>query len=280
MQLRAVLTLLSFGLPAALGCGTTASEPPVVDPTVLDGWCAVDEADFSFFVTSMAALWALSGDDIDDMSGGFGGNFGGIEGADAICSAIGAATGHGDRDWRAFLSATDDGSGGAVHAIDRIGDGPWTDANGRLVAGGVDGLLRDARPDGDAQTVEDLPDECGVPISALGDAHDVITASDEDGRLASTDPQYTCNDWTADSGGVGLRAGGGGSSEGVLCGHSFPRQGGGPGGGGASGEEWLSDHAVPGCDKGANLVQNGGGEGTSCIGCAGGYGAIYCFAAD
>ncbi len=42
----------------------------------------------------------------------------------------------------------------------------------------------------------------------------------------------------------------------------------------------MSDHAVPGCDRGVNLVQSGGGEGTSCIGCAGGYGAIYCFAAD
>ena len=250
-----------------------------VDPA-LDGWCQVDEPEFSFFVTSMAALWALSGDDVSDLDGGFGGNFGGLTGADAICQKIGTATGHADRTWKAFLSAHDDGDGNVANAIDRIGSGPWTDSNGRLVSEDIAGLLGDDRPDGDARSVDDLPDECGIPLSALGDAHDVVTASDDDGNLASPDnPQASSNSWTADSGGVGSTGGGQGGPGGirgvVMCGHSFPRNTGGPGGN--SGQEWLSDHAMRGCDKGANLIQNGPGEGT-CIGCSGGYGALYCFA--
>ncbi|MCP4868540.1 MAG: hypothetical protein GY898_07455 [Proteobacteria bacterium] len=216
-------TVLAFA-----GCATSSGTPEI-DGTSLNGWCSVESNDFSFFVTSMAGLWALSGDDVSDMDGGFGGNFGGIEGADEICAALGAATGHGDRDRRAFLSATDDGGGAQVHAIERIGEGPWYDANGRLVATGIDGLLADSRPDGDAQTVDDLPDECGVPISALGAAHDVITGSNSQGRLDSTSLATTCNDWTADSGAVGSVGGSGGNTGVVQCGHSFPREAGGPG---------------------------------------------------
>ncbi len=238
------------------------------DDTIADGalagWCTDQSDDFSFFVTSMSALWALSGDDISNLDGGFGGDLGGISGADQICQSIGVATGHGDKTWRAYLSAADDGSGSPVDAIDRIGSGPWYDANGRLVASGLSGLANQTRPDGDAQSVDDLPDECGVPLSALGDAHDVITGSDVAGELDGN----TCSNWTSLSG------------DRVTCGHSFPREGGGPGGGPGGGDDfgayWGSDHPVPGCAKGATLTQ-GAGVG-DCIGCSGGYGAIYCFA--
>jgi len=255
--------------------------------TALGEWCEEQPEEFSFFVTSMLALWTLSGDDINDMNGGFGGDLGGISGADEICQTIGIATGHGHKTWRAFLSATDDGNGSPVHAIDRIGEGPWYDANGRLVANNISGLLTEDRPDGDTQSTDDLPDECGIPISVLGDAHDVITATNDDGQLYSTDPESTCNDWTTSDGSVGSSeepnepTGPGLGS--VMCGHSFPRQAGGPGGGGPGGNgnhdgtKWMSDHPLRGCGKGANLEQNGPGEGT-CIGCSGGYGALYCFA--
>jgi hypothetical protein len=207
----------------------------------------------------MNALWTLAGDPITNLDGGLGGNFGGLAGADAICQTIGEATGHGDQTWRAFLSVTDDGSGSPADAIDRIGAGPWFDANGRMVATGTNGLLGN-RPDGDPQTINDLPDECGVPLTALGDAHDVVTGSNPQGRLASPDPLQTCNDWTAADGELGASP---------ICGHSFPR-------GNGSGLGWASDHPLRGCAKGANLLQNGAGEGV-CIGCAGGYGALYCF---
>lgn len=242
-----------------------------LDPSVLGDWCSDQHEDFSFFVTSMDALWLLSDSAPDDLNGGFGGDFGGIDGADGICQTIAEASGHGDKTWHAFLSATDDGNGSPVHAIDRIGAGPWTDANGRLVASGIAGVLSDDRPDGDAQSVQDLPDECGVPLSFLGDAHDVVTASNREGRLAADDLEATCNDWTTSDGAVGSAGGLGGGGV-VQCGHSFPREGGGD-----RGANWISDHGLRGCGKGANLIQNGAGEGT-CIGCSGGYGALYCFA--
>lgn len=242
------------------------SEPNPLGPD----WCKGQPDDFSFFVTSMDALWELSGSTPGDMNGGFGGDFGGLAGADEICQTIGDATGHGDREWRALLSATDDGNGNPVHAIDRVGQGPWVDANGRTVATGLAGLTAGARPDGDAQTVADLPDECGVPLSALGDAHDVVTGSNTSGMLADPDPDTTCNDWTSSDGNVGS----GGQRGAVMVGHSFPRNPDRP-----NGAQWLGDHPTRGCGKGANLAFDGAGSGT-CIGCAGGYGAIYCFAAD
>jgi hypothetical protein len=127
------------------------------------------------------------------MGQGFGGDFQSLGGADSICQIIGIGAGHGHKRWRAFLSATDDGEGSPVHAIERIGSGPWHDANGRLVAENIDGFLN-TRPDGDLQSVDDLPDECGIPLTSLGDAHDTLTGTDTDGRLRSTDPESTCND--------------------------------------------------------------------------------------
>jgi hypothetical protein len=286
---------LILGMLLAMGCSDQEplSVPDTDDTdhtedhttTALGEWCEEQPEEFSFFVTSMLAIWTLSGDDINNLEGGFGGNLGGIAGADAICQTIGTATGHGHKTWRAFLSATDDGNGNPVHAIERIGEGPWHDANGRLVANNIAGLLADDRPDGDTQSTEDLPDECGIPLSVIGDSHDIITATNEFGELYSSDPESTCNDWTTDDGNVGSSEGGGPGEPdqgSVMCGHSFPREdggGGGPGGGGGGrdGKKWMSDHPLRGCGKGANLIQNGPGEGT-CIGCSGGYGALYCFA--
>jgi len=67
-------------------------------------------AAMSFFVTSNGR--------------GFGGNLGGLAGADAICLQRAAAVGRGDRLWRAYLSAPPSADAPAVHARDRIGRGP------------------------------------------------------------------------------------------------------------------------------------------------------------
>ena len=90
---------------------------------------------FSFFVTSQAAMVALSGN-----AKGFGGDlrFGeadGLTGADKICTqtAERGMAGNG-KTWRAFLSVTKGPGGAAVNAIDRIGNGPWYDRQGRLIA--------------------------------------------------------------------------------------------------------------------------------------------------
>ncbi len=259
----------------------TGSDATLPDTTPPDATLVVDAAadatpdaappgdePFSFFVTSLEAMQRLSGS-----PDGFGGDLGGIEGADGICQTIAEEVGVGHKTWRAFLSVTEGPDGQPIHAIERIGEGPWYDANGRLVSENIEGLLADDRPQGDAQTINDLPDEYGVPLSVLGDSHDIPTGSDQDGRLATNNPADTCHNWTSAADDV--------FPERLMCGHSWPRMGGGgrPGrpGGGRGGAHWLSDHPLRGCSPGVNLVQDGPGSGT-CIGCSGGYGGIYCFA--
>src|SRR5687768_1620379 len=56
---------------------------------------------FSFFVTSLETMRAQSGS-VD----GFGGDLGGLAGADAICQTAAANVGFGGKTWRAFLSVT------------------------------------------------------------------------------------------------------------------------------------------------------------------------------
>jgi hypothetical protein len=66
----------------------------------------------SFFVTSV--------------SQGDGANPGGLAGADAHCQKPASAAGAGNRKWRAYLSTGFiPPSTAAVHARDRIGNGPW-----------------------------------------------------------------------------------------------------------------------------------------------------------
>jgi len=216
------------------------------------GGASSDEP-FSFFVTSLEAMQELSGSE-----DGFGGDlrFGeatGLAGADKICQTIAAKEGFGHKTWRAFLStSTED-------AIDRVGTGPWYDRLGRLIAEDVQGLLGE-RPAGDPDAVNDLPNEKGVQEHTLDsqvDDHDTLTGSDSQGRYLGR-PEDTCNDWTSTTSGR------------PMCGHSWP---GGPS------RNWIEAHSAPGCAPGVNLVQTGGGfGGESCVGCSGGYGAIYCFA--
>ena len=59
------------------------------------------------------------------------GNLGGLAGADAICQGLAQAAGAGDNTWHAYLSTQ---GPGAVNARDRIGAGPWHNANGARIA--------------------------------------------------------------------------------------------------------------------------------------------------
>jgi hypothetical protein len=215
---------------------------------------------FSFFYTSLAAMRRLS-----ESQNGFGGNltFGtasGLEGADKICQSIAAGEGFGSKTWRAFLSVVQGPGGQPVHAIDRIGEGPWYDRNGRLIASTKVGLLTGNRPMGDAQAVRDLVDEQGRgrPTSLPNDTHDVITGSNRQGRLATMNRANTCQDWTSTTG-----------TGSIQVGHSWPSNGSGP--------HWITAHTTRSCAAGVNLVQNGPGNGQS-IGSGGGWGGFYCFA--
>jgi len=198
---------------------------------------------FSFFVTSMAALQAVSGNQNGfggDLSFGETGPGAGLRGADKICTAVAerGLAGNG-KVWRAFLSVTDGGNGTPVNAIDRVGTGPWYDRLGRLVAN-AKADLANTRPVGaDAMIIKDLPNEDGVPnhqpdpTQPVVDNHDLLTGSDATGKLYKTDLKFTCNDWTTNEATTW------GSPR---VGHSWPRSfgGGTMGGGASSGDSWIS----------------------------------------
>ena len=128
----------------------------------------VNLANFSFFLTSLASLQELSGS-----PDGFGGDLrygeegpgAGLRGADKICQEIAELSmpGSSVKVWRAFLSIHSDENGNPVNAIDRIGEGPWYDRLGRLLAPTKADLLHPRPQNGDPTIRDDLPNEWGVP---------------------------------------------------------------------------------------------------------------------
>lgn len=233
---------------------------------------------FSFFVTSYAAMQRLS-NSVD----GFGGDLrygqaDGLTGADKICTEIAdfSMPGAGAKGWRAFLSVTKGPGGTAVHAIDRIGDGPWYDRVGRLLAPSKADLISDRPQNGDATIADDFPNEDGVPNhdadndGSQEDNHDMLTGTNAQGQLYSTDWSVTCHDWTSGVGSDGK----------PRVGHSWPRGFGGGGGfGGVNGANWMSSLDEAGCAPGASLVEMGPpNPAIPTVGSGGGYGGIYCFA--
>jgi hypothetical protein len=189
---------------------------------------------FSFFVTSIEGMRELSGS-----NDGFGGDLGGLEGADEICRQLAAKVDAGHKSWRAFLSITAGPDGEPIHAVQRIGEGPWYDRNGRLVAANLEDLMQE-RPVGDPQVVDDLPNEYGQGQKQYGDNHDTLTGSNSEGMLNSADPASTCMDWTSSVGP--------GSEKLVMGGHSWPREeGAGPGGGGGGGSQIAPPPWIQAC---------------------------------
>jgi hypothetical protein len=117
---------------------------------------------------------------------GSGADFGGIEGADAHCAALAEAAGAGGRTWRAYLSTSSE------DARDRIGAGPWVNAEGVEIAADVEALHGDANN----VTKETALDETGAVVNGRGDdpnRHDILTGTRADGTAAAE----TCEDWTS-----------------------------------------------------------------------------------
>jgi hypothetical protein len=259
------------------------TQPDVI--TAGDAGPSGDVADlprFSFFVTSLRALQDLSGS-----QSGFGGDLrygetgpgAGLRGADRICTAIAERSmpGSGRKVWRAFLSANDGGTGSPVHAIDRIGAGPWYDRLGRLFGNNVADILTERPTSADPAIRNDFPNEDGVPNHAPDptagavDNHDMLTGSNTMGRLYAA--TATCLDWTS--------ARGDRTTEGrPRVGHSWPRgMGGGPGPGGGSMNNWMSSLDEAGCAPGVSLIEMGPPIlSMPTVGSGGGYGGFYCFA--
>jgi len=254
---------------------TIASFEEENDVTLED---ALDMDPFSFFVTSWETIQELAGEN------GFGGDlrFGetgpgaGLRGADKICETIAEMSMPGSKvkQWRAFLSVSADENGNQVDARDRVGNGPWYDRKGRLLAPTLEDLINERPQNGDAAIQNDLPNEFGIPNHRPDgvdvDNHHMITGSNAEGRLAGA--SSTCQDWTSVSG-----------SDRATCGFAWPRGGAhkttwtGPGGGGSG--NWMTGFTSNGCEAGAWLIDDGPGMGSgNIIGSGGGYGGWYCFA--
>ncbi len=231
---------------------------------------------FSFFVVSLKAVLDLSGH-----SDGFGGDltFGetgpgaGLRGADKICATVAerSLAGSSVKGWRAFLSVTADSHGKQVNAIDRVGNGPWYDRIGRVLAPTKADLL-DVRPkNGDSEIQLDLPNEDGIPnhrpdpTKPADDNHHMLTGSNTDGKLKSS--SATCKDWTIAEAN---------STYGQpTAGFAWPR------GGRVSnqGSHWISGYDAHGCGRGVQIIETGGGSrNVLTVGEGGGYGGFYCFA--
>ena len=67
---------------------------------------------------------------------GDGGNLGGLAGADAHCQKLATAAGAGGRTWHAYMSTQPREDKPAINARDRIGQGPWYNFKGEMIAKG------------------------------------------------------------------------------------------------------------------------------------------------
>ena len=125
---------------------------------------------------------------------GKGGDLGGLAGADAHCQALAQAQGAGDHTWRAYLSTEATDTTPAVNARDRIGGGPWYNAEGDLIAQHV-AQLHGAMSKLDKETALT---ESADPVNT--ELHEILTGSRPDGT-AFAGTARTCNNWTSSNGG-------------------------------------------------------------------------------
>lgn len=186
----------------------------------------------SFFITSM--------------NPGKGGDLGGLEGADAYCQKLAESVGAGGRAWRAYLSTEAPDKRGESARL-RIGQGPWYNAKGVLIAKD----LMDLHLYNKTILLETALNEKGELVNGRYDKpneHDILTGTQDDGMAYfPDDADHTCNNWTS------------GDAGSAQVGH-HDRHGGGN-------TSWNSAHATRGCSL-DGLASTGGA------------GLFYCFAAD
>ena len=228
---------------AVAGCRQPDNPPPSADPSAdPSAPAAVPQSRemggaksvMTFFVTSRGL--------------GQGGDLRGLSGADAHCQALAQAEGAGDHTWRAYLSTSAASDQPAVNARDRIGKGPWYNAEGLLVAANLDELHSDKNQ----ITKETAVTERLDPVNGAGDTpnlHDILTGSRPDGTAYPAGDDLTCGNWT--SSGQGR----------AQVGHHDRR------GLGAGVNSWNSVHASRGCSQ-DDLQATGGA------------GLFYCFGVD
>lgn len=187
----------------------------------------------SFFVTSVGL--------------GDGANLDGLAGADSQCQTLAASVGRGNTPWRAYLSQAPSMGLPLIDARARIGNGPWYNANGVVIAWSLDDLHEDRN---NLRKPTAL-DENGEEVNGSGDEpnrHDILTGSDSTGRLVSGNGAFTtCNNWTSNGEGT------------AIVGH-HDRLGG-------PSASWNSVHSSRGCSQ-DDLAASGGA------------GLFYCFAVE
>ena len=197
---------------------------------------AEEQPPMTFFVTSVGV--------------GNGADLGGLDGADKHCQALAEAADAKGKTWRAYLSTQAKDGEPAVSAKDRIGEGPWHNAKGVVIAANLDSLHYDNSNIHYAGALN----EYGNTINSGGmgnspNQHDMLTGSNMDGTAISSDKDKTCSNWTN-------------SGEGsAIVGHHdrFRRT--------TPGSSWNSVHPSRGCSQDA-------------LKSSGGAGLFYCFAID
>jgi len=181
---------------------------------------------------------------------GKGGNLGGLAGADAHCQSLAQAVGAGSKTWHAYLSTS------TVDAKSRIGNGPWYNVKGQLIAQNVADLhSANNKITGETALTEKGTSPVYLTKNAAGEvqrppegqqlAHDILTGTNEDG----TKNAATCNNWTD------------GADATAMFGHA-DRLGRNPGV-----NSWNAIHASQGCSM--EKLQPTGSTGL-----------IYCFATN
>ncbi len=192
----------------------------------------IQDAPMSFFITSEGP--------------GKGADLGGLAGADRHCQMLAEAAGSESRTWHAYLSTIAPDGQAAVNARNRIGQGPWHNAKGVMIAKSV----ADLHSDGNRLTKETQLDEKGDVVNGRGDRpnmHDILTGSNLDGTAFTGEDYTNCDNWA-------------GSGEGSARVGHHDRQG-----GGQNPESWNSAHGSRGCSQ--QDLQGTGGNGL-----------YYCFA--
>ncbi|MDP3611774.1 MAG: hypothetical protein Q8R98_07975 [Rubrivivax sp.] len=211
--------------------------------TLLLGACATQPATgpMGFFISSTGS--------------GKGADLGGLAGADALCQKLAAAAGAGAKAWRAYLSVppafptATTPAVPAINARDRIGNGPWHNAKGELIARDVNHLHN-----GNNIGKTTALDERGNVVKGRGDTpneHDILTGTRADGTAFAPQTDTTCRAWTSSTDGS------------AIVGHHdrigpLPEN---------WAKSWNFSHQSAGCSQEA-LVRTGGS------------GRLYCFAAN
>jgi hypothetical protein len=207
-----------------------------VAPLLLAGPVEVlaQQSEATFFITSAGS--------------GKGADLGGIAGADQHCQHLAQAAGISGKTWRAYLSTQ---GAGAVNARDRIGQGPWQNAKGVVVAKNVAELHGQNNI-----TKPTALTEKGDVVNGRGDTpnmHDILTGSQPDGTAFPAGEDRTGGNWTKSGQGA------------AMVGHS-DRQGLRDD---DASKSWNSSHPSRGPDGGCS--QND-------LKSTGGNGLFYCFA--